>query len=63
MDVDILDHDAVDLLRVSALHTRLSRPGARWARCSSLLATSQPRRRAFPAHPMTAHSGVSNCGF
>ena len=36
---------------VSARHTRLSRPGARQA------------RRAFPAHPMTAHSGLSNGGF
>ncbi|MDO8372532.1 MAG: hypothetical protein Q7T39_11445 [Polaromonas sp.] len=22
-----------------------------------------PRRLALPAHPMTAHSGASNCGF
>lgn len=23
----------------------------------------EPQRAPFPAHPMTAHSGVSNCGF
>jgi hypothetical protein len=29
----------------------------------SLAGTSPPRRRALPAHRITAHSGASNCGF
>ena len=28
-----------------------------------LAGISLPRRRALPAHPMTAHSGASNRGF
>jgi len=37
-----------------------------WGALGSLLllaGTSLRRRRAFPAHPMTAHSSGSNCGF
>ena len=28
-----------------------------------LAGMSPPRRRALPAHRITAHSGASNCGF
>jgi len=45
---------------VKVLRTRLSRPEAPW-RCFSSLAGASRVRRALPVHPMTAHSGASNC--
>ena len=38
----------------------------RWRTLVALLllaGRSPQRRRALPAHPITAHSGASNCGF
>ena len=46
-----------------ALRARLSCPGARWTALLRLAGSSLPRCRALPAHPMTAHSGASNCRF
>ncbi|MDO9400337.1 MAG: hypothetical protein Q7T46_02565 [Polaromonas sp.] len=62
MNADILDHDELHLLGERAtgpIEPPWGAPGA----LLLLAGSSQPRRRAFPAHPMTAHSGLSNCGF
>ncbi|MDO9146525.1 MAG: hypothetical protein Q7U52_02430 [Hydrogenophaga sp.] len=50
-------------LRVKALQTRLSRLGGALAALLLLAGSGQRRRRALPAHRLTAHSGPSNCSF
>ena len=62
MNTHIFDRELTHLMRDGA--TRPIEPP--WGTLAALLllaGTSQPRRRALPAHPMTAHSGASNCGF
>ena len=48
---------------VEARRPRLRCPGARWTALLRLAGSSLPRCRVLPAHPMTAHSGASNCRF
>ncbi|HEX5737469.1 MAG TPA: hypothetical protein VFY22_03070 [Hydrogenophaga sp.] len=38
-------------------------PGSALAALLLLAGSSPLRRRALPAHPLTAHSGLSNCRF
>jgi hypothetical protein len=62
MVVDVFEHDAAHLLGERA--TRPIEPP--WGALGALFVlagTSLLRPRAFPARPMTAHSGVSNFGF
>ena len=60
MNADILDPDELHLLGERATHP-IELPWGALGALLLLAGSSQPRRRAFPAHPMTAHSGVSNC--
>jgi len=62
MDADILDH-AVDHLLGQSATRPIAPPWGALAALLLLAGASQPRRRALPAHPMTAHSGASNYGF
>ena len=62
MDADVFDHDTVHLLGERATHP-IELPWGALGALLLLAGSSQPRRHAFPAHPMTAHSGVSNYGF
>ena len=62
MDADVNDHAAVHQLGESATHP-IEPPCGALGALLVLAGMSLPRPRAFPPHPMTAHSGVSNCGF
>ncbi len=62
MDADVLGHDAVDQFGEGATRP-IEPPCGALGALLVLAGTSLLRPRAFPAHPMTAHSGVSNCGF
>jgi hypothetical protein len=62
MVVDVLDHDAAHLLGERATHP-IEPPWGALGALLVLAGMSLPRPPAFPAHPMAAHSGVSNCGF
>jgi len=62
METHVLDHDAVHLLGDGATHP-IEPPWGALGALLLLAGMSLPRRHAYPAHPMTAHSGVSNCGF
>ena len=62
MDADMFGHDAVYPFGESATHP-IEPPCGALGALLVLAGMSLPRPRAFPAHPMTAHSGVSNCGF
>ena len=62
MNIDFSRHEDAHLLSESATHP-IEPP---WGGLGALLllAGSGPlRRRAFPSHPMTAHSGASNYRF
>ncbi|HEX5736942.1 MAG TPA: hypothetical protein VFY22_00410 [Hydrogenophaga sp.] len=62
MNTDIFDHEGVHLMGESA--TDPIEPPGRTLAALRLLAGSSPlRRRALPAHSLTAHSGPSNCRF
>ncbi|MDR1967110.1 MAG: hypothetical protein LBQ32_00225 [Burkholderiaceae bacterium] len=62
MNIDILSFDEVHLLGDHATRSPAPR-SPRHAELLSLAGISPLRPRALPAHPMTACSGASNCGF
>ena len=62
MDADRSDHEAAHLQKVSATYP-IEPPWDTLAALLLLAGSSQPRRRALPARPMTAHSGMSSYGF
>ena len=62
MNTGIFDHEATHQLGDSATHP-IEPPWRARAALLLLAGTSPQRRRALPAHPMTAHSGASNCRF
>jgi hypothetical protein len=62
MDADVSGHEAMRRLGERATHP-IEPPWGALGALLVLAGTSLPRPRAFPTHPMTAHSGVSNCGF
>ena len=62
MSIDFSYHEGLHLLGASATHPIAPPWGALGALL--LLAGRSPLRRpAFPSHPMTTHSGASNCRF
>jgi hypothetical protein len=62
MNTHVLIHVYVHLLGRSATHP-IEPPWRALAALLLLAGISPPRRLVLPAHPMTAHSGASNCGF
>lgn len=62
VNTENFDHEAVHLVGQSA--TGPTEPPGRALAALLLLAGSSPlRRRALPAHTLTAHSDLSNCRF
>ncbi|MDO9148172.1 MAG: hypothetical protein Q7U52_11000 [Hydrogenophaga sp.] len=62
MNMDDVDHGGAHLAGDGA--TDPFEPSGRALAALLLLAgSSQRRRRALPAQPLTAHSGLSNCRF
>jgi len=62
VDIDYGSHEYAYLSGENATHP-IEPPWGVLAALLLLAGSSPPRRRAFPAHPMTAHSGVSNYRF
>ncbi|MCI4431431.1 MAG: hypothetical protein JHC40_19950 [Burkholderiales bacterium] len=62
MNTEIYSHDDPRHSGESATHPIAPRCGT-LAALLLLAGMSPPRRRALPAHRITAHSGASNCGF
>jgi hypothetical protein len=62
MNTEIHTHDDRHHLGESATHPIAPRCGT-LAALLLLAGGSPPRRRALPAHRITAHSGAFNCGF
>ena len=62
MNTGIFGREATHLLGENATHP-IEPPWRAQAALLLLVGMSPLRRRALPAHPMTAHSGVSNCRF
>jgi len=62
MNTEILDHEGIHLMGASATDP-IEPPGSALAALLLLAGMSPLRRRALPAHPLTAHSGPSNCRF
>lgn len=62
MNTEKPGHEGVDLMGESATNP-IAPPGSALAALFLLAGMSPLRRRALPAHPLTAHSGLSNCGF
>ena len=60
MNTGIFDHEGRHLLGEDATHP-IALPWRARAALLLLAGTCPQRRRALPAHPMTAHSGASNC--
>ncbi|HEX5738246.1 MAG TPA: hypothetical protein VFY22_07030 [Hydrogenophaga sp.] len=61
MNTEIFDFDEVYLMGESATDP-IEPPGSALAALPLLAGRSPLRRRALPAHALTAHSGLSNCG-
>ena len=62
MNTDLFDHEGAHRLGENATHP-IEPPWSALAALLLLAGSSQQRRLALPAHPMTAHSGASNCRF
>jgi hypothetical protein len=62
MAADVIGLEAVHQLGENATHP-IEPPCGALGALLVLAGISLPRPRAFPARPMTAHSGVSNCDF
>lgn len=62
MNAEKSDYDAIHLLGECTTHP-IAPPWGALAALLLLAGRSLPRRRALPAHPMTAHSGGSNYRF
>jgi len=62
MNTEILDHERAHLMGECATDP-IEPPGSALPALLLLAGRSPLRRRALPAHPLTAHSGPSNCGF
>jgi len=62
MNTDMLDHEGAHLTGGGATGP-IEPPGSALAALLLLAGMSPLRRRALPAHSLTAHSGLSNCGF
>jgi hypothetical protein len=62
MNTENLGHGGVHLKGESATDP-IDPPGGALAALLLLAGGSPLRHRALPAHPLTAHSGLSNCGF
>ena len=62
MNTGVFDHEEAHLLGEAATYP-IEPPWRARAALLLLVGMRPPRRRALPAHPMTAHSGTSNCRF
>jgi hypothetical protein len=62
MNTETLDFDEIHLTSEGATDP-IEPPGSVLAALLLLAGKSPLRRRALPAHPLTAHSGPSNYGF
>jgi len=62
MNTEIFDHEEAHHKGVGATDP-MELPGRTLAALFLLAGSSPLRRRALPAHPLTAHSGPSNCRF
>jgi len=62
MNTEDFGHERVHHMGESATNP-IKLPGRALAALLFLAGSSPLRRHALPAHPLTAHSGLSNCGF
>ncbi|HEX5738396.1 MAG TPA: hypothetical protein VFY22_07800 [Hydrogenophaga sp.] len=62
MNTENFGHEAIHLLGEGATDP-IEPPGSTLAALLLLAGRSPLRRRALPAHSLTAHSGPSNCRF
>jgi hypothetical protein len=62
MNTEIFDHEVIHLMGEGATDP-IEPPGSALAALLLLAGRSPLRRRALTAHPLTAHSGPSNCRF
>jgi MYXO-CTERM domain-containing protein len=62
MNTEIFDHEVIHLMGEGATDP-IEPPGSALAALLLLAGSSPLRRRALTAHPLTAHSGPSNCRF
>lgn len=62
MGIDFSSHEGDHLPGANATHP-IEPPWGALGALLLLAGTSPLRRPAFPSHPMTTHSGASNCRF